>query len=146
MSPSSTKAGGPSLHSLQVKVHLEIWPILVSKELFERMLFVQFFALLLEEKVLHKRVWSWTPMWNLFFCVWLSNLDTGWITCYYICVDISVMKPWIKMIPVKWYIISLQWKLIECWVRKLRKGTDYKRDHIKLLKGPQISCQLQKGQ
>ena len=30
---------------------------------------------------------------------------------YYIsCVDISVIKPWLKMVPVKWYdIISLQW-------------------------------------
>ena len=29
---------------------------------------------------------------------------------YTLCVDISVVTPWLKMIPVKWYdIISLQW-------------------------------------
>ena len=29
---------------------------------------------------------------------------------YILCVDISVIKPWLKMIPVKWYnIISLLW-------------------------------------
>ena len=32
------------------------------------------------------------------------------INYYILCVDISVIKPWLKMIPVKWYdIISLQW-------------------------------------
>ena len=38
------------------------------------------------------------------------DVQWGWDTFFYsiLCVDISVMKPWIKMIPVKWYdIISL---------------------------------------
>ena len=49
---------------------------------------------------------------NLLVAFSLHSNDTQlkcWIPFYYIlCVDISVIKPWIKMIPVKWYgIISL---------------------------------------
>ena len=46
---------------------------------------------------------------------------------YYIfCVDISVIKLWIKMIPVKWYdIISLQWNdIISLHIFKLSSQID----------------------
>ena len=40
----------------------------------------------------------------LFSIAWRSSIY------YILCLDISVIKPWLKMIPVKWYdIISLQW-------------------------------------
>ena len=41
-------------------------------------------------------------------CLPQGNLDLGISFYYILCVDISVIKPWIKMIPVKWNdIVSL---------------------------------------
>ena len=56
------------------------------------------------------------PPWSEFFSVATCAISTirantqGYMAIYYIlCVDISVIRPWLKMIPVKWYdIISLQ--------------------------------------
>ena len=40
----------------------------------------------------------------------LLESPVGKFFYYILCVDISVIKPWLKTIPAKWYdIISLQW-------------------------------------